>query len=177
MELVVLLLVISVGLNVLLGFKAVKLSNKVDSAEIVASEYKNKADYWYKQYEANNKALPYEKLKESHTVISEAFEELQDWYKEAIQELNNALEDYDTLAEQYGFVCDGYDDAFLDSTLSHAFLNHHRLLVDFELFKVNYIRADNGLENITMEQFRDDYRCSADFAFRRMGISLIRDID
>ena len=97
MELVVLLLVISVGVNVLLGFKAVKLSNKKDSAEIVADEYKNKADYWYKQYEANKKALPYEKLQESHKVISEAFEELGEWY-------NNALEDYKILTGQYDTI-------------------------------------------------------------------------
>ena len=111
MLLVVLLLVVSVGVNVLLGFKAVKLSNKVDSAEIVASEYKNKADYWYKQYEANKKALPYEKLQESHKVISEAFEELVEWYNQVQKDLENAQEDYEVLAEQNDFLNTEYEDA------------------------------------------------------------------
>ena len=111
MLLVVLLLVVSVGVNVLLGFKAVKLSNKKDSAEIVASEYKNKADYWYKQYEANKKALPYEKLQESHKVISEAFEELGEWYNQVQKDLENAQEDYEVLAEQNDFLNTEYEDA------------------------------------------------------------------
>lgn len=111
MLLVVLLLVISIGVNVLLGFKTVKLSNKVDSAEIVASEYKNKADYWYKQYEANKKALPYEKLQESHKVISEAFEELGEWYNQVQKDLEDAQEDYEVLAEQNDFLNTEYEDA------------------------------------------------------------------
>lgn len=104
MELVVLLLVVSVGVNVLLGFKAVKLSNKVDGAEIVASEYKRKADYWRKQYEANRKALSYEELQESHNVISEAFEELDIWYNQVQKERDDLSEDYETLAEQNDFL-------------------------------------------------------------------------
>ena len=111
MELVVLLLVISVGLNVLLGLKAVKLSNKKESAEIVADEYKNKADYWHKQYEANKKALPYEKLQESHKVISEAFEELGEWYNQVQKDLDNACEDYEILAEQNDFLNTEYEEA------------------------------------------------------------------
>lgn len=163
------ILAASIGFNVLLGFRVVKLSNKVNGAEI-------DADYWRKQYEANRNA-DLESTQKSHDVLEEAFEELNNEYTTVRKDLIDAEEDYATLSEQYSFVCNGYDDAFLDSTLSHVFLNHHRLLVDFELFKVNYIRADNGLENITMEQFRDDYRCSANVALRHMGISLIRDID
>lgn len=177
MLLTVLLLIVSLGVNVLLGFKVVKLSNKVNGAEIDVSEYKSKADYWHKQYEANKECKAYESIQKSHDVLEEAFEELNNEYTTVRKDLIDAEEDYATLSEQYSFVCNGYDDAFLDSTLSHVFLNHHKLLVDFELFKVNYIRADNGLEAITMEQFRDEYGCSANIALRHMGISLIRDID
>ena len=110
MELVVLLLVISIGVNVLLGFKAVKLSNKVDNAEIVASEYKNKADYWYKQYEAN-KSTNLEDIQKSHDVLLEAFEELGTWYNQVQKDLDNACEDYEILAEQNDFLNTEYEDA------------------------------------------------------------------
>ena len=110
MELVVLLLVISVGLNVLLGFKAVKLSNKVDNAEIVASEYKNKADYWYKQYEANRN-VNLEDTQKSHDVLLEAFEELGEWYNQVQKDLEDAEEDYEILAEQNDFLNTEYEEA------------------------------------------------------------------
>ena len=110
MLLVVLLLVVSVGVNVLLGFKAVKLSNKKDSAEIVASEYKNKADYWYKQYEANRN-VNLEDTQKSHDVLAEAFEELGEWYNQVQKDLDNACEDYEILAEQNDFLNTEYEDA------------------------------------------------------------------
>ena len=135
MLLVVLLLVVSVGVNVLLGFKAVKLSNKVDSAEIVASEYKNKADYWYNQYEANRKALPYEKLQESHKVISEAFEELGEWYKQVQKDLDNACEDYEILAEQNDFLNTEYEDALNRADIYRAETNE--ALRMYDILKAN----------------------------------------
>ena len=110
MLLVVLLLVVSVGVNVLLGFKAVKLSNKVDSAEIVADEYKNKADYWRKQYEANRN-VNLEDTQKSHDVLAEAFEELGEWYNQVQKDLENAQEDYEVLAEQNDFLNTEYEDA------------------------------------------------------------------
>ena len=145
MELVVLLLVISVGVNVLLGFKAVKLSNKVDSAEIVADEYKNKADYWHKQYEANKKALPYEKLQESHKVISEAFEELGEWYNQVQKDLNNACEDYETLAEQNDFLITEYEDALNRADIYRAEINEVLRMYDNLKFH----------EDETLEAYRD----------------------
>ena len=135
MLLVVLLLVISVGINVLLGFKAVKLSNKVDSAEIVTSEYKNKADYWHKQYEANKKALPYEKLQESHKVISEAFEELGEWYNQVQKDLEDAQEDYEALAEQNDFLNTEYEDALNRADIYRAETNE--ALRMYDILKAN----------------------------------------
>ena len=145
MLLVVLLLVISVGVNVLLGLKAVKLSNKIDSAEIVASEYKNKADYWYKQYEANKKALPYEKLKESHKVISEAFEELGEWYNQVQKDLDNACEDYEILAEQNDFLNTEYEDALNRADIYRAEINE--VLRMYDNLKIH--------EDKTLEAYRD----------------------
>ena len=145
MLLVVLLLVISVGVNVLLGFKAVKLSNKVDSAEIVADEYKNKADYWYKQYEANKKALPYEKLQESHKVISEAFEELGEWYNQVQKDLDNACEDYEILAEQNDFLNTEYEDALNRADIYRAEINE--VLRMYDNLKIH--------EDETLEAYRD----------------------
>ena len=145
MELVVLLLVVSVGLNVLLGFKAVKLSNKKDSAEIVADEYKNKADYWYKQYEAKKKALPYEKLQESHKVISEAFEELGTWYNQVQKDLDNACEDYEILAEQNDFLNTEYEDALNRADIYRAEINE--VLRMYDNLKIH--------EDETLEAYRD----------------------
>ena len=110
MLLVVLLLVVSVGVNVLLGFKAVKLSNKKDSAEIVADEYKNKANYWYKQYEAN-KSTSLEATQKSQSVLEEAFNELGEWYNQVQKDLEDAQEDYEVLAEQNDFLNTEYEDA------------------------------------------------------------------
>ena len=69
MLLVVLLLVISVGVNILLGFKAVKLSNKVDSAENNADYYKRLADYWHKHYESVKDSKAYESIQKSQSVL------------------------------------------------------------------------------------------------------------
>jgi hypothetical protein len=104
MELVVLLLIVSLGVNVLLGLRTVKLSNKKDSAEIIASEYKNKADYWRKQYEANKECKAYESIQKSQSILEEAFNELGAWYKNVCNRLKDAEEDYATLAEQYNHM-------------------------------------------------------------------------
>lgn len=122
MLLVVLLLVISVGVNVLLGFKAVKLSNKKDSAEIVASEYKNKADYWHKQYEAN-KSTSLEATQKSQSVLEEAFNELGEWYKQVQKDLDNACEDYEVLAEQNDFLNTEYEEALNRADIYRAETN------------------------------------------------------
>ena len=144
MLLVVLLLVISVGINVLLGLKAVKLSNKVDSAEIVASEYKNKADYWYKQYEANRNA-DLESTQKSHDVLAEAFEELNNEYTTVRKDLIDAEEDYATLSEQYSFVCNGYDDALNRADIYRAEINE--VLRMYDNLKIH--------EDETLEAYRD----------------------
>ena len=111
MELVVLLLVISVGINVLLGLRTVKLSNKKDSAEIIASEYKNKADYWRKQYESNKECKAYESIQKSQSVLEEAFNELGAWYSQVQKDLEDAEENYEALAEQNDFLNTEYEDA------------------------------------------------------------------
>lgn len=144
MELVVLLLVISVGLNVLLGFKAVKLSNKVDSAEIVADEYKNKADYWYKQYEANRN-VNLEDTQKSHDVLAEAFEELGEWYNQVQKDLDNACEDYEILAEQNDFLNTEYEDALNRADIYRAEINE--VLRMYDNLKIH--------EDETLEAYRD----------------------
>ena len=144
MLLVVLLLVISVGINVLLGFKAVKLSNKVDSAEIVASEYKNKADYWYKQYEAN-KNVNLEDTQKSHDVLAEAFEELGEWYNQVQKDLDNAQEDYEILAEQNDFLNTEYEDALNRADRYRAEINE--ALRMYDNLKIH--------EDETLEAYRD----------------------
>ena len=144
MELVVLLLVISVGVNVLLGFKAVKLSNKVDSAEIVASEYKNKADYWYKQYEANRN-VNLEDTQKSHDVLLEAFEELGEWYNQVQKDLDNACEDYEILAEQNDFLNTEYEDALNRADIYRAEINE--VLRMYDNLKIH--------EDETLEAYRD----------------------
>ena len=144
MLLVVLLLVISVGLNVLLGFKAVKLSNKKDSAEIVASEYKNKADYWYKQYEANRN-VNLEDTQKSHDVLAEAFEELGEWYNQVQKDLDNACEDYEVLAEQNDFLNTEYEDALNRADIYRAEINE--VLRMYDNLKIH--------EDETLEAYRD----------------------
>ena len=144
MELVVLLLVISVGLNVLLGLKAVKLSNKKDNAEIVASEYKNKADYWYKQYEANRN-VNLEDTQKSHDVLLEAFEELGEWYNQVQKDLNNAQEDYEVLAEQNDFLNTEYEDALNRADIYRAEINE--VLRMYDNLKIH--------EDETLEAYRD----------------------
>ena len=134
MLLVVLLLVVSVGINVLLGFKAVKLSNKVDSAEIVASEYKNKADYWYKQYEANRNTN-LEATQKSHDVLAEAFEELGEWYNQVQKDLEDAQEDYEVLAEQNDFLNTEYEDALNRADIYRAETNE--ALRMYDILKAN----------------------------------------
>lgn len=104
MELVVLLLVISAGINVLLGLRAVKLSNKVDSAENNADYYKRLADYWHKHYESVKDGKAYESIQKSQSVLEEAFEELGAWYKNICDRLKDAEEDYATLAGQYNTI-------------------------------------------------------------------------
>ena len=144
MLLVVLLLVISVGVNVLLGFKAVKLSNKKDSAEIVASEYKNKADYWYKQYEANRN-VNLEDTQKSHDVLLEAFEELGEWYNQVQKDLDNACEDYEILAEQNDFLNTEYEDALNRADIYRAEINE--VLRMYDNLKIH--------EDETLEAYRD----------------------
>lgn len=144
MLLVVLLLVVSVGLNVLLGFKAVKLSNKVDSAEIVASEYKNKADYWHKQYEANRN-VNLEDTQKSHDVLAEAFEELGTWYNQVQKDLENAQEDYEVLAEQNDFLNTEYEDALNREDIYRAEINE--VLRMYDNLKIH--------EDETLEAYRD----------------------
>lgn len=111
MELVVLLLIVSLGVNVLLGLRTVKLSNKKDSAEIIASEYKNKADYWRKQYESNKECKAYESIQKSQSVLEEAFNELGAWYSQVQKDLEDAEENYETLAEQNDFLNTEYEEA------------------------------------------------------------------
>lgn len=144
MLLVVLLLVISAGINVLLGFKAVKLSNKVDSAEIVADEYKNKADYWYKQYEANRN-VNLEDTQKSHDVLAEAFEELGEWYNQVQKDLDNACEDYEVLAEQNDFLNTEYEDALNRADIYRAEINE--VLRMYDNLKIH--------EDETLEAYRD----------------------
>ena len=144
MLLVVLLLVISVGVNVLLGFKAVKLSNKKDSAEIVADEYKNKADYWYKQYEANRN-VNLEDTQKSHDVLLEAFEELGEWYNQVQKDLDNACEDYEILAEQNDFLNTEYEDALNRADIYRAEINE--VLRMYDNLKIH--------EDETLEAYRD----------------------
>ena len=144
MELIVLLLVISVGLNVLLGLKAVKLSNKKDSAEIVADEYKNKADYWYKQYEANRN-VNLEDTQKSHDVLAEAFEELGEWYNQVQKDLDNACEDYEVLAEQNDFLNTEYEDALNRADIYRAEINE--VLRMYDNLKIH--------EDETLEAYRD----------------------
>ena len=97
MLLLVLLLVISVGVNVLLGVTAVKLSNKVDSAKNDADYYKRLADYWYKHYESVKDGKAYDAMVKSQSILEEAFHDLGTWY-------NNALEDYKILTGQYDII-------------------------------------------------------------------------
>lgn len=104
------LLAASIGFNVLLGFKVVKLSNKVNGAEIDVSEYKSKSDYWRKQYEANRNA-DLESTQKSHDVLEEAFNELGTWYSQVQKDLDNAQADYEALAEQNDFLNTEYEDA------------------------------------------------------------------
>ena len=144
MLLVVLLLVISAGINVLLGFKVVKLSNKVDSAEIVADEYKNKADYWYKQYEANRN-VNLEDTQKSHDVLAEAFEELGEWYNQVQKDLDNACEDYEVLAEQNDFLNTEYEDALNRADIYRAEINE--VLRMYDNLKIH--------EDETLEAYRD----------------------
>ena len=136
MELLMLLLVVvSVSVNVLLGFKAKKLSDKNTVIGLDADYYKRKADYWYKQYEANKKALPYEKLQESHKVISEAFEELGEWYNQVQKDLEDAQEDYETLAEQNDFLNTEYEDALNRADIYRAESNE--ALRMYDILKAN----------------------------------------
>ena len=144
MLLVVLLLVISGGVNVLLGFKAVKLSNKVDSAEIVASEYKNKADYWHKQYEAN-RSTNLEATQKSHDVLAEAFEELGEWYNQVQKDLEDAEEDYEVLAEQNDFLNTEYEEALNRADIYRAEINE--VLRMYDNLKIH--------EDETLEAYRD----------------------
>ena len=144
MLLVVLLLVVSVGVNVLLGLRAVKLSNKKDSAEIVASEYKNKADYWYKQYEANRN-VNLEDTQKSHDVLAEAFEELGEWYNQVQKDLDNACEDYEVLAEQNDFLNTEYEDALNRADIYRAEINE--VLRMYDNLKIH--------EDETLEAYRD----------------------
>ena len=144
MLLVVLLLVVSIGLNVLLGLRVVKLSNKVDSAEIVASEYKNKADYWYKQYEAN-KSTSLEATQKSQSVLEEAFNELGEWYNQVQKDLDNACEDYEILAEQNDFLNTEYEDALNRADIYRAEINE--VLRMYDNLKIH--------EDETLEAYRD----------------------
>jgi hypothetical protein len=120
MELVVLLLVVSLGVNVLLSFKAVKLSNKVDSAEIELDYYKRLADYWHKHYEANKDCKAFDAMVKSQSILEEAYHELGEWYKTVTKERDEWIEDYNSLTAQYNTI---------NSLLSHVSDDRERVTV------------------------------------------------
>lgn len=104
MELIVLLLIVSLGVNVLLGLRTVKLSNKVDSAEIELDYYKRLADFWHKHYEANKECQAFDAMVKSQSILEEAYHELGEWYKTVTKERDEWMEDYNTLTAQYNVI-------------------------------------------------------------------------
>lgn len=147
MLLVVLLLVISLGVNVLLGLRVIKLSNK--------------SNYWRKQYETNKECKAYESIQKSQSILEEAFNELGTWYSQVQKDLDNVQEDYEVLAEQYAdingsleYICNNYGDMD-DLFYTRYFLEERGLRHECDLFIVNGIRASNCDDSITMEQFEE----------------------